>query len=122
MTTQETLKRELQTVSNNLTFAKLELENVKTSTKTYKSIAVKEIFDKIDEIYKTLENVKEVNLQFFEMLIAELYNLLQLTNAKIVANSKEAYFPLMHMICANISKVCKLRRIMYVELEEQKYM
>lgn len=122
MTTQNTLKRELQTVSNNLTFAKLELENVKTSTKTYKSIAVKEIFDKIDEIYKTLENVKEVNLQFFEMLIAELYNLLQLTNAKIVANSKEAYFPLMHMICANISKVCKLRRIMYVELEEQKYM
>lgn len=122
MTTQTTYLNKLTEIKNNLMFAKFELEHVKTANKTYKSIAVKEIFEKIDEIYETLENVKEVNIQFFEMLIADLYNLLQLVNAKIVTNSKEAYFPLMHMICANISKVCKLRRIMYVELEEQKYM
>lgn len=122
MTTQNTYLNKLTEIKNNLLFAKFELEHVKTANKTYKSIAVKEIFEKIDEIYETLENVKEVNIQFFEMLIADLYNLLQLVNAKIVTNSKEAYFPLMHMVCTNISKVCKLRRIMYVELEEQKYM
>lgn len=122
MTTQETYLNKLTEIKNNLMFAKFDLENVKTSTKTYKSIAVEEIFKKIDEIYETLDNVKEVNMQFFETLIIELYNLLQLTNAKIVTKTKEAYFPLMHMICANISKVCKLRRIMYVELEEQKYL
>lgn len=122
MTTQETLKRELQTVSNNLTFAKLELENVRTSNKAYKSLKVEEVFNKIEEITNNIQNVDEVTILYLEMLITDLYRLINIIDAKIIRESKEVYYTLLHMVCANISKVCKLRRIMYVEIEEQKYM
>lgn len=122
MTTQETLKRELQTVSNNLTFAKLELENVKTSNKAYKSLKVEEVFNKIEEITNNIQNIDEVTILYLEMLIADLNRLINIIDAKIIRDSKEVYYTLLHMVCANIRLVCKLRRIMYVEIEEQKYM
>lgn len=122
MTTQETLKRELQTVSNNLTFAKLELENVKTSNKAYKSLKAEEVFNKIEEITNNIQNVDEVTILYLEMLIEDLNRLINIIDAKIIRDSKEVYYTLLHMVCANIRIVCKLRRIMYVEIEEQKYM
>jgi hypothetical protein len=122
MTTQNTLKTKLKEIANNLMFAKFELENVRTSNKSYKSLKVEEIFNKIEEIYNNVVNVEEVTILYLEMLIADLYRLINIIDAKIIRDSKEVHYTLLHMVCANISKVCKLRRIMYVEIDEQKYM
>lgn len=122
MTTQNTLKNRLKEIANNLMFAKFELEHVRTSNKAYKSLKVEEICNKIDEICNNVMNVEEVTILYVEMLIADLYRLINIIDAKIIRESKEVYYTLLHMVCANISKVCKLRRIMYVEIEEQKYM
>lgn len=121
MTTQNTLKNRLKEIANNLMFAKFELEHVRTSNKAYKSIKAEEICNKIDEICNNVMNVEEVTILYVEKLITDLYRLINIIDAKIIRESKEVYYTLLHMVCANISKVCKIRRIMYVEIDEQKY-
>lgn len=121
MTTQQTLRKQLDNVVTQMQMCQIEIDGLQFSTKTYVSVHKEEFIQLLKDLVIKIQNLQTITIADLENIIHDLFRILDYTEKKFIRGNKETYLDVMHFICGSISNICKLRRIMYNEIEMQKY-